>query len=54
MLQPKQIVLSSFNSYLDYLQTRQPDLSLEALYQTAAILTQAEFALQAAEAAARS
>ncbi|HEY9738014.1 MAG TPA: hypothetical protein V6D06_17100 [Trichocoleus sp.] len=51
MLQSKQIVLSTFSGYLDYLRTHQPELSLDALYQVAATLTQAEFALQAAEAA---
>lgn len=51
MLQNKQIVLSTFNGYLDYLRTHQPELSLDALYQVAATLTHAEFALQSAESA---
>jgi hypothetical protein len=53
MLQSKQIVLSTFNGYLDYLQTNQPELALEVMYQVAATLTQAEFTLQAAEAKAK-
>jgi hypothetical protein len=46
----KQIVISTFSGYLDFLTENQPELSTEAMYQVAAILTQAEFSLQAAEA----
>lgn len=53
MLQTKQIVLSTFNGYLDYLQNNRPDLSPEVMAQIAATLTQAEFALQMAEASAK-
>jgi len=51
MLQNKQIVLSTFNGYLDFVATTQPQLALEAQWQVAALLTQAEFSLQTAEAA---
>jgi hypothetical protein len=50
MLQNKQIIMRTFNGYLDFLAERQPDLSPEAAYQVAALLTQAEFNLQMAEA----
>ena len=50
MLQNKQIVISAFNGYLDFLAESQPSLSAEAMYQIAATLTQAEFSLQVAEA----
>ncbi|HEY9880264.1 MAG TPA: hypothetical protein V6D29_17545 [Leptolyngbyaceae cyanobacterium] len=53
MLQNKQIVLSTFNGYLDYLQANRPDLPPEIMAQVAATLTQAEFTLQAAEASAK-
>lgn len=53
MLQNKQIVLSTLGGYLDYLKQTQPELSTEAAYQIAAILTQAEFSLQSAEAMRR-
>lgn len=53
MLQNKQIVLNTFSGYLNYLNKAQPELSPEAAYQIAALLTQAEFNLQAAEAARR-
>jgi hypothetical protein len=50
MLQNKQIIMRTFNGYLDFLAERQPDLSPEAACQVAALLTQAEFNLQMAEA----
>ena len=49
MLQNKQIIMRTFNGYLDFLAERQPDLSPEAACQVAALLTQAEFNLQMAE-----
>lgn len=49
MLQNKQIILSIFHGYLDYLREAQPDFSLETAYQVAAMLTQAETNLQIAE-----
>lgn len=53
MLQNKQIVLSTLSGYLDYLNQTQPHLPPESAYQIAAMLTQAEFSLQAAEAVRR-
>lgn len=53
MIQSKQIVISTFNGYLDYLQTHRPDLPPEVMVQVAATLTQAEFTLQTAEASAK-
>ncbi|HEY9761552.1 MAG TPA: hypothetical protein V6D07_03445 [Trichocoleus sp.] len=53
MIQNKQIVISTFNGYLDYLQANRPDLPSEVMIQVAATLTQAEFTLQAAEASAK-
>lgn len=49
MLQNKQIVMSTFNGYLDFLAGSQPTLSPDAACQVAALLTQAEFSLQVAE-----
>jgi hypothetical protein len=49
MLQNRQIVLSTFEGYLDYLAGAQPSLSPDAACQIAAVLTQAEFNLQLAE-----
>lgn len=54
MFQNKQIVLSTLVGYIDYLNQVEPPLSPEAIYQIAATLTQAEFSLQAAEAARKS
>ncbi|MGB3201278.1 MAG: hypothetical protein WBA99_10265 [Nodosilinea sp.] len=49
MLQNKQIIISTFNGYLDFLAESQPALSPDTACQVAAILTQAEFSLQVAE-----
>ncbi|MGB3308361.1 MAG: hypothetical protein WBG32_15375 [Nodosilinea sp.] len=49
MLQNKQIILSTFNGYLDFLSESQPALPPDAACQVAALLTQAEFNLQVAE-----
>jgi hypothetical protein len=49
MLQNKQIIISTFRGYLDFLAESQPTLSSEAACQIAATLTQAEFSLQLAE-----
>lgn len=49
MLQNKQIVMRTFNGYLDFLAETQPTLSPDAACQTAAALTQAEFSLQLTE-----
>ncbi|NJL45722.1 MAG: hypothetical protein HC922_08390 [Leptolyngbyaceae cyanobacterium SM2_3_12] len=49
MLQNKQIVMRTFNGYLDFLAEAQPTLSPEVACQVAAALTQAEFNLQVAE-----
>jgi hypothetical protein len=49
MLQNKQIIMRTFNGYLDFLAESQSDLSLDVACQVAAILTQAEFNLQLAE-----
>lgn len=51
MLQNKQIVISTFNGYLDFLAETQPNLPPEQMCQVAAMLTQAEFNLQMAEVA---
>jgi hypothetical protein len=50
MLQNQQIVLSTFEGYLAYVNETQPELSMEVACQVAAALTQAEFNLQLAEA----
>lgn len=50
MLQNKQIIMRTFNGYLDFLAENQPALSPDAACQVAALLTQAEFNLQIAEA----
>jgi hypothetical protein len=49
MLQNKQITISTFNGYLDFLAESQPALSPEVACQVAALLTQAEFNLQLSE-----
>jgi len=49
MLQNKQIIISTFNGYLDFLADSQPALPPEVACQVAAMLTQAEFNLQTAE-----
>ncbi|MBE9108792.1 hypothetical protein IQ273_05095 [Nodosilinea sp. LEGE 07298] len=49
MLQNKQIVMSTFNGYLDFLSESQPAISPDTACQVAALLTQAEFNLQVAE-----
>ena len=49
MLQNKQIVISTFNGYLDFLASSQPTLAPDTACQVAALLTQAEFNLQLAE-----
>jgi hypothetical protein len=49
MLQNKQIIISTFNGYLDFLAESQPSLPAEMACQVAAMLTQAEFNLQVAE-----
>ncbi len=49
MLQNKQIIMRTFNGYLDFVTESQPALSPEAACQVAAALTQAEFNLQLAE-----
>jgi hypothetical protein len=54
MLQNKQIVISTFNGYLDFLASSQPTLAPDTACQVAAILTQAEFNLQLAETSRKS
>ncbi len=49
MLQSKQIIMRTFNGYLDFLAESQPALSADAACQVAAMLTQAEFNLQLSE-----
>ncbi|MFQ4135724.1 hypothetical protein PGN35_005335 [Nodosilinea sp. PGN35] len=49
MLQNKQIIMRTFNGYLDFLTESQPALSPDTACQVAALLTQAEFNLQIAE-----
>ncbi|MBE9139979.1 hypothetical protein IQ254_22745 [Nodosilinea sp. LEGE 07088] len=49
MLQNKQIIIRTFNGYLDFLAESQPSLPPEMACQVAAMLTQAEFNLQVAE-----
>lgn len=50
MFQNRQIVISTFNGYLDFLAETQPELSREVACQVAAMLTQAEYSLQIADA----
>ncbi|HIK46235.1 MAG TPA: hypothetical protein IGR64_15345 [Leptolyngbyaceae cyanobacterium M65_K2018_010] len=49
MLQNKQIIMRTFNGYLDFLTETQPNLPPDIACQVAATLTQAEFNLQLAE-----
>jgi hypothetical protein len=49
MLQNKQIIMRTFNGYVDFLAESQPALSPDTACQVAALLTQAEFNLQMAE-----
>ncbi|WP_156119935.1 hypothetical protein [Leptolyngbya sp. KIOST-1] len=49
MLQNKQIIMRTFNGYLDFLAESQPSIAPETACQVAAMLTQAEFNLQLAE-----
>lgn len=49
MLQNKQIVMRTFNGYLDFVTESQPAVSPDVACQVAALLTQAEFNLQLSE-----
>lgn len=49
MLHNKQIIMRTFNGYLDFLSESQPNLSPDAACHVAALLTQSEFSLQVAE-----
>lgn len=49
MLQHKQIIMRTFNGYLDFLAETQSTLSPEVACQVAATLTQAELTLQLSE-----
>ncbi|NJL46965.1 MAG: hypothetical protein HC929_05000 [Leptolyngbyaceae cyanobacterium SM2_5_2] len=54
MLQNKQIIMRTFNGYLDFLAETQPTLPPEMACQVAATLTQAELTLQLSETSRKS
>ena len=49
MLKNNQIIMRTFNGYLDFVTESQPTLSPDVACQVAALLTQAEFNLQLSE-----